>query len=355
MGRVSQKKKRAKVKKLLEDPQPKHGQTTHKDLLDSALQFFQNGDEENARKIAKRVVKQCDDGSILTECGALLSEVGENKLALDTLRRSVTLCPDSGYEKFLTLGQLCSSAESLKFLDAGIELLRKEAPLERRRLSKAFCSKAELFMTDLCMEQNAQQNCQNAVENALDADRTNPEAHHVAASFLISSNKKEEAKNRLREGIKIWFEKHEIKDNNDDMMLPTPEIAPDDKLDVSVRMNALRLAFELEMWEDSIQIARQLSEEEVEDCEPRYFLALSLFKSLAGVTDEAELAETRADCYDAAIETKRLATDGVKKRNPMAKDVLGQITELLEDLGPVDLSAEEEEAGWETDEEMEES
>ena len=47
--------------------------------------------------------------------------------------------------------------------------------------------------------------------------------------------------------------------------------------------------------------------------------------------------------------------EGVKKRNPMAKDVLGQITELLEDLGPVDLNKEEEEAGWETDEEMEES
>ena len=54
---MSQKKKRAKVKKLLEDPQPKNSQATHKDLLDSAVQFFQNGDEENARKIAKRVVK----------------------------------------------------------------------------------------------------------------------------------------------------------------------------------------------------------------------------------------------------------------------------------------------------------
>ena len=38
------------------------------------------------------------------------------------------------------------------------------------------------------------------------------------------------------------------------MMLAAAEIAPDDKLDVSVRMNALRLAFELEMWEESIQI-----------------------------------------------------------------------------------------------------
>lgn len=52
--------------------------------------------------------------------------------------------------------------------------------------------------------------------------------------------------------------------------------------------------------------ARQISEEENEDCEPRYFLAYSLFKSLSLITDAVDLAETKCDCHEAATETQRL-------------------------------------------------
>ena len=190
---------------------------------------------------------------MLNECGAVLAEVGDKKLALEAFRRSVTLEPDKGYEKYLTLGQLCTNEESLKFLTRGIELVKIEAPVEKRKLSKAYCSIAELYLTDLCQSQNAQNCCKDAVDNAIAADATNPEGYHLAASYLISSNKFEEAKLKLREGINIWFEKHEI---NDEIIMTEPptDTTPEDKLESSVRMEALRLAVELEMWEESIQI-----------------------------------------------------------------------------------------------------
>ena len=52
-------------------------------------------------------------------------------------------------------------------------------------------------------------------------------------------------------------------------------------------------------------IARQVSEEEYEDFEPRYFLAYSIFKALSQTTDPTELAEMKSDCLEAATETKR--------------------------------------------------
>ena len=176
---------------------------------------------------------------------------------MEAFRRSVTLEPDSGYDKYLTLGQLCSNDESLKFLTRGIELLQTEAPDEKRKLSKAYCHIAELYLTDLCMSENAQNNCKTAVDSAILADGTNPEGFHLAASYLISSNKFEEAKVKLREGINIWFEKHEI---NDEIIMTEPPSNEtiEDKLDVSVRMGALRLAVELEMWEESTQIGTWL-------------------------------------------------------------------------------------------------
>lgn len=345
MGRTSQAKKRAKLKKLMAKSPEKpaenseNSKSTPKELIETAIQFFQNGDIQNAKKIAKRVIKLSDDPTILNECGAVLAEVGDNKLALEAFRRSVTLAPDSGYDKYLTLGQLCSHEESLKFLTRGIELLGTEAPDEKRKLSKAYCHIAELYLTDLCMDQNAQNRCKEAVDKAILSDGNNPEGYHLAASYLISSNKFEEAKTKLREGINIWFEKHEINEEIAEITeesIAEEEKKGEDKLDVSVRMGALRLTVELEMWEEATQVARQISEEEIEDCEPRYFLAYSIFKSLPSTTDPTELAEMKSDCFEAASETKRLATEATKKRDPVAKDILEQINDLLEDLGPVD-------------------
>lgn len=357
MGRTSQAKKRAKLKKLIatsETAKEESTQNSPKVLIETAIQFFQNGDVQNAKKIAKRVIKLSDEPAVLNECGAVLAEVGENNLALDAFRRSVTLEPDTGYEKYLTLGQLTSHEESLKFLTRGIELLQSEAPTETRKLSKAYCNIADLYLTDLCMATNAQNCCKEAVDKAILVDGTNAEGYHLAASYLISSNKFEEAKSKLKDGINIWFEKHEVITAEGDEIVMEKEESVEDKLDVSVRMGALRLAVELEMWEDSIQIARQISEEEYEDCEPRYFLAYSLFKSLSVITDPIELSETKADCHDAAVETKRLATDAIKKRSPVAKDILDQINDLIEDLGPVDIKNNEiDDAEWDTDEDME--
>ena len=52
-----------------------------------------------------------------------------------------------------------SGAESLKYLTKGIELLKSEEKNEIRKLSKAYCNIAELYMTDLCMDKDAQQKC----------------------------------------------------------------------------------------------------------------------------------------------------------------------------------------------------
>lgn len=45
-----------------------------------------------------------------------------------------------------------------------------------------------------------------------------------------------------------------------------------------------------------------------------------------------------------------MAKDAIKKRNPIAKDILDQINDLIEDLGPVDLKDTEiNDAEWDSD------
>ena len=59
----------------------------------------------------------------------------------------------------MSLMIIFSGAESLKYLTKGIELLKSEEKNEIRKLSKAYCNIAELYMTDLCMDKDAQQKC----------------------------------------------------------------------------------------------------------------------------------------------------------------------------------------------------
>ena len=89
---------------------------------------------------------------------------------------------------------------------------------------------------------------------------TNAEAHHLAASYLISSNKFDEARTKLREGIELWFEKHEMVEDLEEAAEKEKQINPEDKLDVGIRMGALRLAVELEMWEEGTQIGMVTSD-----------------------------------------------------------------------------------------------
>ena len=44
-----------------------------------------------------------------------MAEVGEETMAKEALRRAVTLDPENSHAKYITLGQLTSGAESLKF------------------------------------------------------------------------------------------------------------------------------------------------------------------------------------------------------------------------------------------------
>ncbi|XP_042208383.1 uncharacterized protein LOC121856759 [Homarus americanus] len=54
-----------------------------------------------------------------------------------------------------------------------------------RQLSTANCSVAELFMTDLCDEEGAEEQCRSSITNAIQADSNNPEAYQLMVSSTI--------------------------------------------------------------------------------------------------------------------------------------------------------------------------
>ena len=65
----------------------------------------------------------------------------------------------------------------------------------RRQLCGAYCSVSELYLTDLCCEPNAEQNCESALQTALELDdpQSSPDAVQAMANLRLSQNKGVEA------------------------------------------------------------------------------------------------------------------------------------------------------------------
>lgn len=193
------------------------------------------------------LAKEPDNVAVLETSAGLCLELGNLDGARHCLGRAITLQPDQGHEKYMSMAQLMASRDALQCYLKGIEILTRAiaklpatekkgeeeggkkaeeegvamtteeegsqitaqgnenlAPEEAiaggsrgnlpplpptpgstggeraglvRQVSTAYCSVAELFMTDLCDEEEAEEECRRSITKAIEADPTNPEAY----------------------------------------------------------------------------------------------------------------------------------------------------------------------------------
>ena len=138
-------------------------------------------------------------------------QLGRRDEALSLCSLCVTINPTGSYERWLTLAQLQSGRDSLSSYQRGGELLTAhmatldvsagEARLHslRSALCRIHASMAELFLTDLCFEDGAEQNCEQLVGMAQAQDSTNLDGLQVAASLRLSQNRVADATSILAE------------------------------------------------------------------------------------------------------------------------------------------------------------
>jgi len=121
-----------------------------------------------------------DDVDCLSALGTLQYHEGNHDDAVALLERAAVLQPDAGNGKWLLLGQLREGAEAVVAFQRGIALAGSELdgtlPHVRRLISDAYCSLAELYMSDLCDEEGAEAACEGYCKQAFELDDSNPEA-----------------------------------------------------------------------------------------------------------------------------------------------------------------------------------
>jgi tetratricopeptide (TPR) repeat protein len=132
--------------------------------------------------------------------------------AQQMLRHAIEVNPDQGYVKYLNLAQLCEAGEALKCYEKAYQIAslmlhgcrkKKMKKTLQETMATMCCAVAELYLTDLCFNEDAEQQCEQAVNRALQLNSESVEPHQLQASLRLSQCRPEEALTALRTAVDL--------------------------------------------------------------------------------------------------------------------------------------------------------
>ncbi|XP_051722092.1 uncharacterized protein si:dkey-12j5.1 isoform X3 [Ctenopharyngodon idella] len=194
-------------------------------LLEKTEECIDNFDFDMARLYCQRALDiEPTNLTILDMLGNICAELGDVEKAKQVYLKAVELSPEEGHSKYMYLGQIHTGMEAVQYFSKGTEVMLNtmdkhtneasafgaaafpsEGAVTKKEVSVAFCSIAEIFFTDLCMEEGAADRCKEAIDKALQYDEHNPEALQLMASYLFSIEKTEEGREYLKKSVSSWL------------------------------------------------------------------------------------------------------------------------------------------------------
>eukprot|EP01023_Acetabularia_acetabulum_P012665 TRINITY_DN1593_c0_g2_i1.p2 TRINITY_DN1593_c0_g2~~TRINITY_DN1593_c0_g2_i1.p2 ORF type:complete len:365 (+),score=89.46 TRINITY_DN1593_c0_g2_i1:162-1256(+) len=197
----------------------------------SVEQLYQRGmyamdiqDYGSAENCFERAAGLAPSNHIILEAfGSLLAEIGKRDRAAEVLLQAVELAPNSGYEKYMYLGQLLEGESGILHLRKGIQLIKEQLPVarqleEQNMLKSAYCcglcALSEQLMQlagdlvrggDQSINAAVIQECDALLREARNVDNDSPEPIQALASLRYEQGLAEEAMALLKESMGKWF------------------------------------------------------------------------------------------------------------------------------------------------------
>uniref|UniRef100_A0A3Q1CGM7 Si:dkey-12j5.1 n=1 Tax=Amphiprion ocellaris TaxID=80972 RepID=A0A3Q1CGM7_AMPOC len=245
-------------------------------LLEKTEECMDSFDFEMAGLFCQRALDvESTNLQALDMLGHIYSELGDTQKAKGIsfvhfcFLVMLELSPEDGHSKYMYLGQIHTGKEAVDYYTRGIQVLlsaleKQETttpagaaalPDENSELptakdvSVAYCSIAEIYLTDLCMEEGAADKCREFIERALQYHHDNPEALQLMASYLFSTERNQEGKEYLLKSVGMWLPAQ--KQSND---IPPYES----------RITTSKLLIESEEYETAVDVLEGLLEEDDE-------------------------------------------------------------------------------------------
>ncbi|KAG0722799.1 putative assembly chaperone of rpl4 [Chionoecetes opilio] len=375
------------------------------ELLAAAQEEMDGFQYEAAQALCRTaLVKEPDNVAALETSAGLCLEVGNLDGARHCLGRAITVQPESGHEKYMSMAQLMEGREALQCYHKGIEILtrkmsslpaeeggdegamavgqdkaRSPAMLEgnenlspaeaeaggskaspcpkapqtpqqkeragvARQVSTAHCSVAELFMTDLCDEEEAEEVCRRLHHKGHPGGPHQPRglpAHGeplcvwppcwsvlafyfslawTLASFLLVKQEVEEAKQYIGKSLEVWLPHYKaVREGKADPGTFDPvEVCP---VAFGTRLSTARILIEVEDHASALEVLEGLLEEDDEVVDLWYLMGWSNY--LQG----EEQHEAAQYCLHRALQ--------VHAEVPCEDaQLVEHLKELMEELGP---------------------
>lgn len=229
------------------------------------------------------------DSLYLQTLGEAYLEINDVELAYETLQKACELDPTGakGVEKFFHLGQIIGGRDGVNIIEVGIAELIREFQLVNEgngeeddnililvaayetqaailnylllRMTRAIGSIIEIWMTDLCMEEEAELECEKWCNMLHEMCDQIPETHSLIASVRISQQKFEDAELEITKAWELYkLKKLYLEENN----------LQDEYLDLYEQLLTLaKYSLECGLFELSIDIsscAREINEDSIE-------------------------------------------------------------------------------------------
>ncbi|XP_027027675.2 probable assembly chaperone of rpl4 [Tachysurus fulvidraco] len=291
-------------------------------LLEKTEECMDNFDFPMAKMFCQRALDiEPTNLTVLDMLGNICAELGDMDKAKQVFLKAVDLSPEEGHSKYMYLGQIHTGAEAVQYFSKGIEVMLKamdkqaqevssmgaaalpsESPITEKDVSVAFCSVAEIFFTDLCMEEGAAERCKEAIEKALHYDQNNPEALQLMASYLFSTEKPEEGRDYLIKSVSSWLPSREEEEECSASLEQDEDEEEEEKSKLppyESRITTSKLLIEVEEFEMATDVLEGLLEEDDEVVQVWYLLGWLYYLQLdkPGASEDSESLKKSARIY----------------------------------------------------------
>ncbi|EXJ85073.1 hypothetical protein A1O3_05748 [Capronia epimyces CBS 606.96] len=267
-------------------------------------------------------------------------------------------------EPWLWLAQVCEDGghESIAHFEKATEVLRNEIEVledeeaqvldqtarildeKKAKLANALCAMAEVYMTDLSWEDDAEQRCETLVTEAVAVcpDRLSAGVLQTLASVRISQTRVDDARQALKRSMDIWKDiPQEVVDND--------ERRPD----FATRISLSRLLMEVEQEAEAFGVLEGLIREDDQSVECWYLggwcHVLMSQKPDVGPEAQTKSQETAKTWLDTCLRLYRVQEYEDERLRDHALELVQQLNKVL----GVEDQMDDDDAAWEDEEDEE--
>lgn len=303
--------------------------------------------------------------------GEIQLSLGNIDIARNSFLRSTQIDPDGALisaEPYLWLAQLSEPGgrESISYFMKATEVLRNEIDVlsddestvstpeveaviqeKRAKLADALCAMAEVYMTDLSWEEDAESRCEAYVTEAVAVcpESLSAGALQTLASVRISQERLDDARQALKRSLEIWKD------------IPF-EVESESRPDYATRVSLSRLLMEVEVETDALRVLEGLIREDDQSVESWYLggwcqvLMSKKDDASRSAEDRVKLIEQAKAWLDTCLRLYRVQAYEDDRLRDHAREL---VHELNKELGVEDEKEggddDDEEGAWEDEDE----